>query len=318
MISNLNLAIKDEVTEIKLEQRYFIADAHWKTIYQWLSPPDPSSNHNNSCLEHQPTTGDWFIDSNKFMTWKTVSNSVLWLHGIRKYISPVACLTFERLIDNNSWVWQNYFKARILCPGPDYIADNGFSSTIIENLTQHCKLESETAVVYFYFDFHDKEKKQYQNLVRSLIVQLSMQCVKTPESVEALFSRNLDGLKQPAISTLIYTLKKILIGFREVFVIIDALDECEDRGGLLGLLEEMFDWKLKNLHVLVTSRKEREIEDSFEAMAIEQVPIQSENVNPDIRIYISEEVQKDPKLKKWPANVKKEIEDSLMARADGM
>jgi hypothetical protein len=197
-------------------------------------------------------------------------------------------------------------------------ADSGFRSTIIEDVLKDRASDPGAAVVYFYFDFHDNEKRKVENLVRSLIVQLSTQSAKTPESLEALFSSSLDGSKQPKVEDLIQTFQQILENFQNVFIIVDALDECGDRDGLLMLLENIFNWQLEQLHILATSRRERDIEDSFESFVTAQVSIQSERVNPDIRIYISERLKKDLRLRKWPMDVKTEIEETLMARADGM
>jgi hypothetical protein len=92
-ISGLARAIKDGVTrlndglaELQIRQRTFLADEHRQKIYQWLSSPDPSSNHNAACKKRQPTTGAWFVRSDQFEEWKMGSNSFLWLHGIRKYM----------------------------------------------------------------------------------------------------------------------------------------------------------------------------------------------------------------------------------------
>lgn len=85
-------AIKDEVSrlqdgvaELQIRQRIFLAEKRWQKIHQWLSPPDPSLNHNAACKKRQPTTGAWFIEGDQFDKWKRSSNSFLWLHGIRTY-----------------------------------------------------------------------------------------------------------------------------------------------------------------------------------------------------------------------------------------
>lgn len=213
--------------------------------------------------------------------------------------------------------WRNY--PRFCDHAVSYVlADNGLRATIIEYLTHNWKKGPGIAVVYFYFDFHNHEKQKYESLLRSLIVQLSMQCTKTPPCVEKLFSHNLSGLKQPSAKSLVSILQEVLQELQEVFVIIDALDECDDRADLLEHLECMFNWQLDQLHILATSRKERDIEDSFELLSIAQLAIEMDNVNPDIQTYIRGRVEKDARLKKWPALVKLEIEDALMAKADGM
>jgi len=84
------------------------------------------------------------------------------------------------------------------------------------------------------------------------------------------------------------------------------------------MIEEMVDWKLDNLHLLVTSRKERDIEDCLESRVSCQINIQQGVVNADIHIHICERLQNDTKLKKWPIKVQEEIETVLMEGAHGM
>lgn len=73
------------MTEVLLGQRTLLTDKRREKIHQWLSPPDPSSNHNAARKKWQPTTGAWFVEGEEFEKWKASPNSVLWLHGIRKY-----------------------------------------------------------------------------------------------------------------------------------------------------------------------------------------------------------------------------------------
>jgi hypothetical protein len=51
-------------------------------IRKWLSPPDPSINHNITCEIHHSGTATWFIQGTVYDEWK-MSGSLLWLHGKR-------------------------------------------------------------------------------------------------------------------------------------------------------------------------------------------------------------------------------------------
>src|SRR5712671_6320138 len=54
----------------------------WKRrFHKWLSPPDPSMNHNNACAVYHKGTAAWFFQGNIFQEWKG-SASLLWIHGI--------------------------------------------------------------------------------------------------------------------------------------------------------------------------------------------------------------------------------------------
>jgi hypothetical protein len=90
--------LHDGVAELQIGQRNFLADNRWQKTHQWLSPPDPSTNHNAACKKRQPTTGAWFVEGDQFAKWKCSSNSFLWLHGIRTYtFSGIGVLVTNRV-----------------------------------------------------------------------------------------------------------------------------------------------------------------------------------------------------------------------------
>ena len=53
-----------------------------KDIHKWLSPPDPSTNHNIACDTHHKKTATWFFQGSIFREWKS-TGSLLWIHGKR-------------------------------------------------------------------------------------------------------------------------------------------------------------------------------------------------------------------------------------------
>jgi hypothetical protein len=172
--------------------------------------------------------------------------------------------------------------------------------------------------VYFYFDFNDIEKQQYEKMIRSLIKQLSVQCTSISKALESLFSSCKNGERQPKISELLTTLQQMAREFDEIFIILDALDECKDRQELLDGIEEISGWKFGKLHITVTSRREKDIEETLEPLVTDQICIQNALVDADIHIHLHERLRNDPKLKAWPANVQREIKETLMDGAHGM
>ncbi len=63
--------------------------------------------------------------------------------------------------------------------------------------------------------------------------------------------------------------------------ILDALDECKERQELLTDIDEIAGWKNRKLHMLATSRRENDIEESLEPLVNDQekICIQSALVN---------------------------------------
>jgi hypothetical protein len=52
------------------------------SIHKWLSPPDPSTNHNIACGTHHKKPATWFVQGNIYLEWKS-KDSLLWIHGKR-------------------------------------------------------------------------------------------------------------------------------------------------------------------------------------------------------------------------------------------
>lgn len=53
-------------------------------IYEWLSPPDPHTNHDFNRTLRRGQTGDWFLQTPELLAWRDGDNhNPLWLHGIR-------------------------------------------------------------------------------------------------------------------------------------------------------------------------------------------------------------------------------------------
>jgi hypothetical protein len=51
-------------------------------LLRWLSPPDPSTNHNIACKAHHNGTAEWFFRGSIFSQWKS-TGSFLWIHAKR-------------------------------------------------------------------------------------------------------------------------------------------------------------------------------------------------------------------------------------------
>ena len=53
-----------------------------RDIRSWLSPPDPSTNHNIVCDSHRAGSSTWFTQDATFDEWRS-TGSLLWIHGKR-------------------------------------------------------------------------------------------------------------------------------------------------------------------------------------------------------------------------------------------
>ncbi|KAF1977277.1 hypothetical protein BU23DRAFT_453456 [Bimuria novae-zelandiae CBS 107.79] len=159
-------------------------------------------------------------------------------------------------------------------------------------------------------------------MLRSLIWQLSQQSEKIPISLDDLFFSCESGQQQPSADALQEVLRLIILELPQAYVVLDALDECAQRAELMETLETIAGWRLQNLHLLVTSRRERGIESTLEEIVDDQsrICLQSVLVDKDIQRYIRQRLATDKNLQKWTKDdsVRQEIKSILRDKANGM
>ncbi|KAI1383412.1 ankyrin repeat-containing domain protein [Hypoxylon trugodes] len=213
---------------------------------------------------------------------------------------------------NNSFLWLNGI------PG---CGKTILSSTIIEDLTKVKGMP--TNVVYFYFDFSDSNKQSLEDMLRCLAIQLYPIGTTTQGYLDSLYDK---GTRQPYIASLRETVRKMVQRASELWIVIDALDECVTRReypseGVLEWIEDIRGCEA-SVHLLVTSRPEQDIMSSIKGWTREQdiIPLQSHLVDGDIRAYTQHRVREDKGLKRWHGKpeVEQEIEGALVEKADGM
>jgi ABC-type dipeptide/oligopeptide/nickel transport system ATPase subunit len=252
-------------------------------IVKWLSASDPSTNHNKALGQHHDGTGLWFIHWDIFKEWKKQTSSFLWLHGISGCGKTV------------------------------------LSSTIIEHLKQDttCHL-----LLYFYFDFNDEKKQSLDNLLRSLVEQIYQSQPSGWHPLEQLWASHSEGSRQPSTSSLQSVLQLMLSGSGSVSIVLDALDESKPRGELLAWLKTLVESTQVTCRVLVTARREEDIESALECWTrdVDRIAIQQNEVNKDISVYVKDRVRNGDDLKRWRSrpDLQKEIETKLMEKAGGM
>jgi Cdc6-like AAA superfamily ATPase len=258
-------------------------------IDRWLSPSDPSTNYNKALEQRQKGTGQWLLRSSAFQKWQTDRQSFLWLHGI---------------------------------PG---CGKTILSSTVIEHLKTSFPAQP---LLYFYFDFTDAGKQTLDNVIRTLISQLYHRRNDTQKPLDSLFSSCGDGRRQPTYESLCKVFLQIINQAQEIYIVLDALDECRTRKGppsegLLAWIRSLSDLEHSNVHLLVTSRLEHDIELVLRKLAQSEkdiVPIQSDRIEDDIRSYVHTRIRMRDGLKRWRSrpNVLDEIQRVLMEKAQGM
>jgi hypothetical protein len=191
---------------------------------------------------------------------------------------------------------------------------------VLEDIRKYTADDPGKAIIYFYFDFNDRRKQSPEMMARSLLLQLLQQYIEILPTVEGFFESSRRGQPLPSLETVLEVLKELLVKFPCTYLVLDALDECDDREELMKIINTISSWNVQGLHMIFTSRREGDITATLERMidAVNILNIQTKAVDRDIQLYVHRRIADEPTLQKWKEDDKQLIEQSLAGRARGM
>ena len=159
------------------------------------------------------------------------------------------------------------------------------------------------------------------NLVASFLRQI-VEDSKTEfsDKIRKLYEKFNQSSSRPTLDNILTTLKLELREFAEIFIIVDALDECAEsdsrsvertypRHELLKALKTLFD--NRDIRVLFTTR--------LDSAAQRQLPgeiLEIRATDHDIGVYLDEQIRKTPRIKAW--EIDDLIKSKIIEKAQGM
>ena len=159
-------------------------------------------------------------------------------------------------------------------------------------------------------------------------MQLGDQSDNFLQILSGLHSSHRHGSRQPSEVELLQCLKNMLElpGQGELYIVVDALDECQNLTGfstpqqqVLDIIKQLVDLKASHLHLCVTSRFETDIRWVLaplgpDSLSLHDQPGQRE----DIARYVKEIVESDAKMRLWPEEKRKLVISTLSEKGCSM
>lgn len=254
----------------------------WIKIVDWLSPPDPQTNHDTARRHHEAETGKWLLHSDAYVRWKSGASKHLWFHGGAGCGKTILCFT------------------------------------VIEDIQAYCQSAPNAGHARFYFSFSDARKQSAKDMLFSLVAQL---CWQEPGLSTLQHAREKTSGGVPGSDGLEKILVSSICSFDDVFIMLDALDESpeadDSRRDVLDLLDRLTQGA-PNLKIFATSRPERSIDESMGGLGAESLAANIRAVDADIRLYVSHELSRGREWQRWNKATKEMVEGTLATKADGM
>jgi len=162
-------------------------------------------------------------------------------------------------------------------------------SHVLEHVTTERALHKDVGIGFAYYNYQSPEMGDASRIIVALIKQL---CRKKDVVPPGFLKVKRDAMDPSQLGNQ-ESFITVASEFREVVVIIDALDECpkDARNRILGFLSGVAN-NLPCAKVFVTSRRERDIEEAFMKLKTPIIEIEAGSVAADISSYVRSEVKR--------------------------
>ncbi|KAF2807096.1 purine and uridine phosphorylase [Mytilinidion resinicola] len=246
-------------------KRQALATEH-DTVLEWLTTIDYSPDQNYYHSRQQHGTGQWFLDSAQFQAWLKTD------------------------------------KQTLFCPGIPGSGKTFITSIVIDYLQTNYENSN---VAYLYCKVNQQDQQTLEGLLGSTLKQLVRKQFPLPKIVVDLYDQHKAKQSRPELTEISTVLRSIISLGSRSFIIIDALDECQNHLGCRDdFLEQIFTLQTNaRVNIFATSRPE-EVQTKFSKSIVREIIATDE----DMKTYLDDQISQE---------TVKEVEDALKDLAKG-
>lgn len=250
-------------------------------VLEWLSPVDYSKQQNDYITKSEPGTGQALLRSSEYQIWLQENNKTLFCPGI-----PGAGKTIQ-------------------------------TSILIQDLcTRFMDDPQHTGIGYIFCNFNRQDEQKIERLLGNLLKQLYRNQILSRDCVEDLYKRHSHRNSRPMSEEWSATIQSVVEGYSRVFIVIDALDECQETdNSRWKLLTELFHLQDKTgLNIFVTSRFIPDIVKRFDGCLSLEIKPSHE----DVWTYLGRHMSQLPDFVTESMEIQNEVKMEIEKAMDGM
>ncbi|KAH7403164.1 hypothetical protein BKA64DRAFT_442605 [Cadophora sp. MPI-SDFR-AT-0126] len=276
----ISLAIRGGVDESNWRQENQEQQHERQTILQWLSPVDYAAQQSDFICRRQEGTGQWLLDSAQFKAWLETD------------------------------------KQTFFCPGIPGAGKTILTSVVVDELTTRFSDDLDIGIAYIYCNFRRQDEQKIDDLLVSLLKQLAESQPSLPGTVKDLYDRHKTKRIRPSPDEISRSLQAVTALYSRVYIIVDALDECQVSDGCRQrLISEIFSLQAnRGVNLFVTSRFIPEITTKFQ----DNLSLEIRASREDIGRYLEAHMTHLSAFDDWKQQLQDEIKVAIADAVDGM
>ncbi|KAE9368922.1 hypothetical protein N431DRAFT_318894, partial [Stipitochalara longipes BDJ] len=221
-------------------------------------------------------------------------------------------LTSEHFL---SWSTEDGDVNPLWCWGIPGAGKTVLASIVINHLyqTRDEGLKKEVGVGVVYLKYNEPEQTA-DNVLGSVLKQLVQDSSVINPAIQDLYEHHRQRNTSPSLESIAHLLQKTLEDYKDVFLIIDGPDECEEETRR-DLIEQV--GKLSGIHLMVTSRYLSSIEEELENFV--RFEIKANKM--DIELFIDYQIQRNRNLRRMvqgTPRLRQDIKSAVVKTAENM
>ncbi|RYP50236.1 hypothetical protein DL769_010976 [Monosporascus sp. CRB-8-3] len=249
-------------------------------VLNWLTPIDYTPQQNDFIGRRQEGTGQWLLDSSEFKAWVETK------------------------------------KQTLFCPGIPGAGKTIATSIVVDELMRRFGNDKDIGIAYIYCNFQRKDEQKARDLLASLLKQLAERLSSLPASVKSLYEYHQSRRTRPSLDEFSRTLQLVMTLYSRVFIIVDALDECQvTENCRANFLSEFVGPDARcGASLFATSRFIPEVVDEFEGSLRLEIVAHEE----DVRTYLDHHMSPRRAFLRKNRPLQEDVKTKIVTAVKGM